>query len=102
MYNRSEIMRTANGYAKIMSRSDALRMAWNEAKMVKIHERAAEMSARFPNAFMEKYPGGTLVKGDYKGYTYIVSFTPGGKSYTYRGGCRDVAQKLGLNVNWAA
>lgn len=35
-YNRSEIMRKANAYAKSMNRSAALRKAWQEAKSVEI------------------------------------------------------------------
>ena len=34
-YNRSEIMKTANAYAKTMSLSAALRKAWAEAKLAK-------------------------------------------------------------------
>ena len=71
-------------------------------EMQRIQERVNELNNRFPNAFKAKYPDGTLEKGDYKGYSYKVTFTPGGKTYIYRGGSRDIAKKLGLDIDWAA
>jgi len=48
-------------------------------------------------AFREKYPGGTIEKGGYYMATK-VQFTPGGKTYFYKGGALTVMEKLGLTA----
>jgi len=94
-YNRGEIMRTANRYAKTMSRSEALRTAWANAKLSRIPTQRDQYNA----AFLAKYPGGTFapVVGT-KNYRFNVTFAPGGKTYTYIGGIVMIGERLGLDV----
>ena len=73
--------------------SQALRDAWAQAKLAKMPTQRDIYTA----AFLAKYPGGTFEKRD-RGYRFNVTFTPGGKTYTYIGGIVMIAQKLGLQV----
>jgi hypothetical protein len=97
-YNKAEIMRAANGYAKTMSRTDALRKAWSQAKTARIASQPTQRD-RYNAAFKTKYPEGTFepVIGS-KNYRFKVTFAPGGKTYTYIGGIVMIGEKLGLEV----
>ena len=79
MYNKSNIMRTANGYAKTMSRSEALRRAWAEAKAPKMIFMGY---SDFEAAFKTKYPTGSFTAPIMMQNTMTVQFTTGGKKYT--------------------
>jgi len=104
--NKSKLMTRAweifrKGYCPTFARS--LKQAWNEAKgygvSAEVLARVEENNNKIPNAFKAKYPNGTLTKKTgHRGYRYDVTFTPGGKVYTYIGGIAMIAEKLGLEV----
>ena len=105
-YNRSEIMRNANGYAKTMSRSDALRKAWAEAKSAELNRAWSEVKAAaagtlvswtdIETAFKAKYPTGTITKGTMFSFSAKVQFSPNGKTYFYKVRGYELMKRLGI------
>ena len=81
-YNMSEIMTNAHIIRKNLNTtmSDALRKAWQKARLPKVIDQKAELIA----AFTAKYPSGKIrILQYWMGAT--VQYSDGGKVYTYRG-----------------